>query len=222
MGSGGYTGAPNFDASNFPPPNSVVVPKGAGVRTTGLERDRNAYSGVLQWESNDGSAMVTLEYLRAETDASINEYSALALVNDDGLFPIPADTWTFNDAGIFQTGTLTQAQPFNGGRGIPTEMLRFQRKDKAMTEDFSIDIDLVPADNLSINIEAQHIKSDRTENGFIAAMQTYSDIYIDNTGNTPIVQFLQTGTTTSPDSYFTDPTRKSLLVPDRQPGVEQG
>ena len=206
VGSGGYTGAPNFDASNFPPPNTVVVPKGAGVRTTGLERDRNAYSGVLQWESNDGSAMVTMEYLRAETDASINEYSALALVNDDALFPVPVGNWTFNDAGVFQTGTLTQG--LGGGvRGIPTEMLRFQRKDKAKTEDFSIDIDLVPADNLSINIEAQHIKSDRTENGFIAAMQTYSDIYIDNSGNTPIVQFLQPGTTTSPDAYFTDPTR---------------
>ncbi len=206
VGSGGYTGSPNFDASNFPPANTVVVPKGAGVRTTGLERDRNAYSGVLQWESNDGRAMVTLEYLRAETDASINEYSALALVNDDALFPVPVGTWTFDDAGIFQTGTLTQG--LGGGvRGIPTEMLRFQRKDKAKTEDFSIDIDLVPTDNLRINIEAQHIKSDRTENGFIAAMQTYSDIFIDNSGDTPIVQFLQPGTATSPDSYFTDPTR---------------
>lgn len=206
VGSGGYSGDPQFDASNFPPANTVVVPKGAGVRTTGLERDRNAYSGVLQWESNDGTALVTLEYLRAETDASINEYSALALVNDDALFPVPVDTWTFNDVGVFQTGTLTQG--LGGGvRGIPTEMLRFQRQDKAKTEDFSIDIDLVPTDDLRVNIEVQHIKSNRTENGFIAAMQTYSDIYIDNSGNTPIVQFLQPGTATSPDAYFTDPTR---------------
>ncbi len=209
VGSGGYSGAPQFDATNFPPPNTVVAPKGGGVRTTGLERDRRAYSGVLQYESNDGRALITFEYLRAETEASIDEFSALALVNDDGLFPIPApgSTWTFNDAGIFQTGTLTQAQPFTGGRGIPTEMLRFQRKDKASTEDFSIDIDLIPTDGLRINIEAQHINSDRTEDGFIAAMQTYSDIYIDNSGNTPIVQFLEPGTTNSPDSYFTDPTR---------------
>lgn len=206
VGSGGYSGGSNFNESNFPPANTVVVPKGAGVRTTDLERDRNAYSGVLQWESNDGRAMVTVEYLRAETQASINEYSALALVNDDALFPVPVGTWTFDDNNIFQTGTLTQGLG-GGTRGIPTELLRFQRKDKAKTEDFSIDIDLVPSDNLRINLEVQHIKSDRTENGFIAAMQTYSDLYIDNTGNTPIVQFLQPGTATSSDAYFTDPTR---------------
>jgi len=32
VGSGGYFGDPNFDESNFPPPGSVVVPKGAGAR----------------------------------------------------------------------------------------------------------------------------------------------------------------------------------------------
>jgi len=89
VGSGGYFGDPNFNESNFPPPGSVVVPKGAGVRTTDLTRDRNAYSGVAQWESNDGRALVTLEYLRAETEGTLNEFAALALVNDDALFPVP-------------------------------------------------------------------------------------------------------------------------------------
>ena len=109
VGSGGYFGDPNFDESNFPPPGSVVVPKGAGVRTTDLTRDRTAYSGVGQWESSDGRAVITLEYLRAETEGTLNEFAALALVNDDALFPIPVPgtTPTF-DNGIFQTGSLTQ------------------------------------------------------------------------------------------------------------------
>jgi TonB-dependent receptor len=205
VGSGGIGGGFNFDPANFPPAGSVVVPKGAGVRTTDLSRDRNAYSGVLQWESNDGRAKVSVEYLRAETDASLNEYAALALVNDDALFPVPANTWTFDSNNIFQTGVLTQ---FAGGvQGIPTELLRFQRQDAAKTEDYSIDIDLAPTDRLRFNFEVQHITSDRTEEGLISAMQTYSDVSIDATGKTPQVQFLQPGTTTSPDSYFTDPTR---------------
>ncbi|QZD96124.1 TonB-dependent receptor [Qipengyuania gelatinilytica] len=206
VGSGGYFGDPNFDETNFPPAGSVVVPKGAGVRTTTLERDRQAYSGVAQWEASDGSALITLEYLRAETQANINEFSALALVNDDGLFPVPVDTWTF-DNGIFQSGTLTQLQPFTGGQGIPTELLRFQREDDAATEDFSIDIDLFPTDRLALNIEVQHTNSDRTENGFIGAMQTYTNVSIDNTGDTPQVTFLEPGTGTSPTSYFNDPAR---------------
>ncbi len=38
-------------------------------------------------------------------------------------------------------------------------------------------------------------------------MQTYTDIKIDNSGDTPIVQFLQPGTPNSPASYFKDPAR---------------
>jgi TonB-dependent receptor len=209
VGSGGIGGGFNFDPDDFPPAGAVIAPKGAGVRTTDLTRDRNAYSGVLQWESLDGKALVTLEYLRAETEATLNEYSALALVNDDGLFPIqaPGTQWTFDSNGIFQTGTLTQLQPFTGGRGIPTEMLRFQRQDEAKTEDYSIDIDLAPTDRLRFNVEVQHITSDRTEEGLIAAMQTYSDVFIDNSGRTPIVQFLEPATSNSPSSYFNDPSR---------------
>jgi len=203
VGSGGIGGGFNFDPDNFPPTGAVVVPKGAGVRTTDLNRDRQAYSGVLQWESLDGKALVTLEYLRAETQARLDEYAALALVNDDALFPVPADQWTFDDRGVFQSGTLTQS----GGLGVPTEMLRFQRQDEAKTEDFSVDLDLAPTDRLRFNVEVQHITSDRTEEGLISAMQTYSDVFIDNSGTTPIVQFLQPTTTSSPSSYFNDPSR---------------
>lgn len=208
VGSGGFGGAQQYNASNFPPAGTVFVPKGAGVRTTDLTRDRNAISAVGQWESTDGRALLTVEYLRAKTEATLNEFAVLALVNDDGLFPTiaPGTTPTFN-GNQFATGTLTQFQPFNGGRGIPTELLRFQREDEAKTEDFSLQFKFDPTDRLHFNFEAQHIKSDRTEAGFISAMQTYTDVFIDNSGGTPLVQFLEPGKTTSPSSYFNDPTR---------------
>jgi TonB-dependent receptor len=208
VGSGGFGGGTPLNATNFPPPNSVFVPKGAGVRTTDLTRDRNSISAVGQWESTDGRAEVTLEYLRAETEATLNEFAVLALVNDDGLFPVlaPGTTATY-DGNQFVSGTLTQLQPFTGGRGIPTELLRFQREDTAKTEDFSAHIKLSPTDRLRFNFEVQHIKSDRTENGFISAMQTYTDLRIDNSGSTPQVEFLQPGSATSPSSYFNDPSR---------------
>lgn len=203
VGSGGFGGGVQFDESNFPPANSVFVPKGAGVRTTDLTRDRNAISAVGQFESNEGRVLVTAEYLRAETDATLNEFAVLALVNDDALFPIVAPGTTPVFIGNqFGSGTLTQA-----GNGIPTELLRFQREDTAMTEDVSLDIDLELTDRLRVNFEGQYINSDRTEDGFISAMQTYTDIRIDNTGSTPLVEFLQPGTTGSPASYFNDPAR---------------
>ena len=48
-----------FDATNFPPAGSLVVPKGAGVRTTDLTRDREALSFVGQWESPDQKWLAT-------------------------------------------------------------------------------------------------------------------------------------------------------------------
>lgn len=189
-----------FDETNFPPANSVVVPKGAGVRTTTFDRDRKSYSAVGQWESTNQKFLATVEYLRAEATQTLDEYSILALVNDDALFPVEAagQSWEFEN-GIFQSGVLTQ------GSGIPTENLRFQREADAKTEDFSFDLKWSPTDRLSVNFEAQHIKSDRNENGFIAAMRGESDIFVDLGGETPDVRFLPVGGATA--NQFEDPSQ---------------
>lgn len=75
VGSGGFAGGQAFDETNFPPAGSSLVPKGAGVRTTDLTRDRNAFSAVLQYESPGGEFLVTGEYLRAEIGGTLNEYA---------------------------------------------------------------------------------------------------------------------------------------------------
>ena len=204
VGSGGFSGGVNYNASNFPPANAAFIPKGAGVRTTDLERVRDAVSLVGQWESNDKTLLATFEYLKAHTTNTLEEFSVLALVNDDALFPVAAPGTSFTYSGNqFATGTLTQ----QGGLGIPTEMLRFQQDVEADTEDLSFTLKYNPNEKWAFNFEAQHIQSDREDTGFISAMQTYSDIKIDNTGDTPLVQFLQPGTTGSPASYFNDPSK---------------
>ena len=69
-----------------------------------------AVSAVLQYESPDRNFLFTLEWLRSETSFFTKEFSALAQVNDDLLFPVPAagSTWEFDDNGIFQRGILSQ------------------------------------------------------------------------------------------------------------------
>lgn len=208
-----------FDATNFPPANTVVVPKGAGVRTTGYERDRNAFSAVAQFENNDKNLLVTAEYLRAEADLFFDEHAILALVNDDALFPVQPEgnPWNFDQNGVFQSGVLSQTawhgfnncvagtldvpsgetafpfpadQPCDIQDGIPTEFLRFQREDQAVTEDYSLDIQWSPTDRIHINIEAQRVESRRTEDGVLGAMNGRSDIFLDlGAGQTPLVEF---------------------------------
>lgn len=208
--SGGFGDEGGFDETNFPPDGALVVPKGAGVRTTDLTRDRQAYSAVAQWESSDGRALLTLEYLRAETEASIDEHAVLAQVNDDALFPRPRDgtEFTFNGDGQFTGGILTQTIPYTPWQnGIPTEFLRFQRQEDATTEDFSLDLDLSPTDRLRFNFEVQHITSDKNYDAIIGANQTFTEIAISDATGVPSVQFLDPVDGSVSADFLADPDR---------------
>ncbi|UIP06165.1 TonB-dependent receptor [Erythrobacter sp. SDW2] len=207
VGSGGIGGTPNFDESNFPPPGTVISPKGAGVRTTELERDREAWSGTVQYEDPTGDFVVTFEWLRSETSFYTDEYAILAQVNDDALFPVPraGSTWEFDDNGVFQRGILTQrpgdayATPFGRG-GIPMESLRFQRDTTSITQDFSFDLKWSVTDRLRLSFEAQRVESELSRDSIIGAMNTWADVSIDASGDTPLVEFLAPAG--SPADYF--------------------
>ena len=186
-----------LDSTSFPPAGTVIVPKGAGVRTTELERDREAWSAVLQYESPNRDFLVTFEWLRADTTFYTDEAAILAQVNDDAFFPTQAagSTWQFDENGVFQSGVLTQAvgnvfaNPLGRG-GIPMETLRFQREADSETEDFSIDIDWEVTDRFRVNFEAQSIDSDLSRNSIIGVMNSWANIDLDLTGSTPQVTFL--------------------------------
>ena len=192
--AGGFSGGPLFDADSFPPAGTLIIPKGAGIRTTTLERDRRAISGVAQYESTDGRLLVTAEYLRADSQLETDEFAVLALVNNDGEFPIPRSGTEFVfDNGVFQSGILSQSNA--GGYaslygGVRTETLRLDRASDAETEDFSLDVDFIATDRLTLNFEAQHITSDLSSDSVIGALNQFSDIRLDATGKTPIVEFL--------------------------------
>ncbi len=209
VGSGGFGGGgTNFTPANFPPAGALVVPKGAGVRTTDLERDREAVSAALQYESPNRDFLFTFEWLKADTTFFTKENSAIAQVNDDALFPVPAagSTWEFDSNGMFQRGVLSQrigdayANPFGRG-GIPLELLRFERETQSSTEDFSVDVDWEITDRLRVNFEAQHIASDLRQDSIIGAMETWANIDLDLRGNVPQVQFL--APPGAPADYFT-------------------
>lgn len=197
-----------LNATNFPPPGTVIAPKGAGVRTTTLERDREAFSAVAQFESGDGRLSATAEFLRSKTKFYTDEFAILALVNNDAGFPVQAtgSTWTFDDNNVFQTGTLTQRtgdSGFSPWGGLPTELLRFQRQTEATTEDFSFDAKFEATDRLRFNFQLQHIGSELSQDAIIGTMASFSDVRIDNTGNVPKVEFLRPQG--APQNFYDDP-----------------
>ncbi|NCP20092.1 MAG: TonB-dependent receptor [Erythrobacter sp.] len=208
VNSGGFGDTPNFTPDQFPPAGAVVVPQYAGVRTTDLDREREAISAVGQFESLDGSFRMTLEYLRSETSFFTEEYALLGRI-DDGVSapdPRPGTNFTFDDDGQFVSGILTDnvgdayATPFGRG-GIPVDALRFLRDTRSVTEDYSFDVDMEFSDRMRGNFEAQYITSNLTRDAVFGATSTWADIDLDLSGETPNVQFL--APEGSPADYFT-------------------
>lgn len=208
VGSGGFGDPTGLDEANFPPAGTVVTPKGAGVRTTRLERDREAWSAVLQYENPTGDFGFSFEWLRSDTSFETDEYAILALVNNDAAFPVPAagSTWQYDSNGVFQSGVLTQTtgdSGFSPWGGLPTELLRFGRLTDSTTEDFSFDVDWNVTDRLRVNFEAQRIQSDLSQDAAIGVMNTFSDIRIDASGETPQVEFIANNG--APSDLFSNP-----------------
>ncbi|UYV15214.1 TonB-dependent receptor plug domain-containing protein [Porphyrobacter sp. ULC335] len=208
VGSGGFVGNPNFTAGNFPPDGAVLVPKGAGVRTTDLDRDREAWSAVVQYEDPTGNFIATFEWLRAEAGFQSEEFALISRVDDEGLFPVAAagSTLQFDENGFFQKGILTQrpgdayATPFGRG-GIPLDSLRFVRDTKTTTQDFSFDVKWNITDRFRVNLEAQNISSDLSRDSVFGALSTFANVDLDLTGRVPQVNFL--APPGAPADYFT-------------------
>jgi TonB-dependent receptor len=208
VGSGGFVGDPNFTPDNFPPAGSVLVPKGAGVRTTDLDRDREAWSAVVQYEDPTGNFIATFNWLRAEAGFESEEFALISRVDDELLFPVAAEgsTLQFDENGFFQRGVLTQrpgdayATPFGRG-GIPLDSLRFLRDTQTTTQDFSLDIKWNITDRFRINFEAQNITSDLSRDSVFGALSTFANLDLDLSGKVPQVNFI--APPGAPADYFT-------------------
>lgn len=207
LNSGGFGDVPNFTPDQFPPPNSVIVPQFANVRTTTLDRDREAISAVGQFESLDGNLVMTLEYLRSETSFFTEEYALLGRI-DDGVStnqPRPGTSYEFDANGNFVSGILTQnvgdayANPFGRG-GIPMDSLRFLRGTTSVTQDISFDAKMNFTDRFRGKIEMQSLSSNLRRDSVFGAMSTWADIAIDLRGSTPNIEFL--APVGAPADYF--------------------
>ncbi|WP_379920906.1 TonB-dependent receptor [Erythrobacter sp. R86502] len=208
LNSGGFGDVPNFTPENFPPANSVLVPQFANVRSTTLDRDREAFSAVGQFETLDGDLVMTLEFLRSETTFSTEEYALLGRI-DDGVStnqPRPGTAYEFDANGNFVSGILTQnvgdayANPFGRG-GIPMDSLRFLREANSVTQDISFDAKMNFSERFRGKVEMQSLTSDLTRDAVFGALSTWADIAIDLRGGTPDIEFL--APVGAPADYFT-------------------
>ncbi|MFC4293237.1 TonB-dependent receptor [Sphingorhabdus arenilitoris] len=153
----------------------LFTPRAIGARSSEFQRDRSTYAGSLQWESLDESAVVTLEYIRADAK---QEWGERVIEGDLGAGGNPSNAdFVFDDRGVLTSGTLT------GGVNLQSFPLR-QRETKNRTEDLSLNIVLKPTDRLTFTFDAQLAKasSDDLDMSIFGAISDNSIVLPDFSG----------------------------------------
>lgn len=205
------------------PGDTVLVPRGAGVREQDFDRDREAYGGSLQWEAVDGSAKATLEYLRVEATTAWTERSFETAADQSFTTrPPPGTAFTFDNSGLFTSGLLTDTAGWRSAANCPAgqytecvplngfqhSQVRRSVDQKTSTEDFSFNIELRPTDRLKFTFDAQYIEATTENLDFSVFGSTFANVFIDvGAGSVPDVRF----SAPTPDGsdiagYFNDPT----------------
>ncbi|NJM50842.1 MAG: TonB-dependent receptor [Sphingomonadales bacterium] len=197
-----YRARPELTAAGDP---TSYVPRSASVRQQTFDRDRKTIDGVLQWESLDGSAKVTAEYIRAEANQGWSERTFEGDIFDQGPQPNPGLglPFTFDSNGLLLTGALDA----NGG--IPININRRDQQRRNTNDDFSLNIELHPTERLSLTFDGQYSKATAQDTDVTVYGSIDQNIvpFIDRTaGSIPTITFSDasgnTDVLSDPDAVF--------------------
>lgn len=188
---------------------SVLFPRGAVMGTQDFDRERYGYAAAAQWRSNDDMIEATFQFLRSDARQAWSEYvveiATDNVANNGDSRAVAGTSFTFDDSGLFDSGTITgptgwradQNTPVEqGGRrtpalGLQSNNIKRNRQDRAVTTDYGINFIVRPSDNLSLNFDYQHVDSFQNviDNGLWTS--TFQDAFIDlNGAGFPTVGFL--------------------------------
>lgn len=234
-----------FDS--FPVPagfDRVYVPLGGGSRTQNFDRERLGFAGAAQFENADRTLLVTAQFVRAESKDEWIERTVEPNVyygDVTTVFPVGPDPFTYDDDGIFTSGTLgKRTGPVFGNNpagcgvngdgslqtycqlnqfspdGIFTTQSNRHFYSKSIAQDQSLNIKWEPTDRLKLNFDGQYVTSDVEVFDDILDTATFSQTSIDLRGDVPVIQSLTPGFDTA--SYFANPN--SIYFRDAFNGIQ--
>jgi TonB-dependent receptor len=185
------------------------VPRGAGARTQDFNRFRNTFDASLQWEATDGSAKLTVEYIRALSTLkwaeNVIELDNFTRPTNDGertrTFGGPANAFVYGSDGLFESGGIT-----NGGLS-PLNITRRNQNTRSVNEDFSANLQFNPTDRLSFTFDGQYAtaKTGQFDIGLLTSVDTDVGAIIDRTaGLIPSVTFAPINGS-DPATFFANP-----------------
>jgi TonB-dependent receptor len=145
----------------------LFVPRGAGVRTQEFDRERDTFDASLQWEAKDGSAQLTLEYIRAtagqswgENTAEVDNFDRGARIQGTIANPL---VFSDNDQLLISNNGLLVSGALDNGGGLPFNITHRNQVSSNKNEDFSANLILRPTDKLSFTFDAQYARASATQ-----------------------------------------------------------
>ncbi|WP_339616550.1 TonB-dependent receptor [uncultured Gilvimarinus sp.] len=172
------------------------------ISTAENDRERQGFTTSLQWANKDETVQVTLEHINSKASLEWNERRIGQAAQGFKSFMASSHDWvdeseegrprTFDDNGFLTSGV---------GLGVNAEVpllyiTRYNYNENTV-EDTSFNVKLTPNDRLTVELDYQHIDSEKLVHNYSMSGQTRGDqvgnllpAYLDLRGDHPTIEFL--------------------------------
>ncbi|MGN6376233.1 MAG: TonB-dependent receptor, partial [Sphingomonas sp.] len=151
---------PYYPRTDLVPGETVYIPKGIDWRQLDFTRQRFGTYGALQWKPAD-NLDVAATFFQSNYKFHWDEHAIFAQTNAYNIVPAAGTSFTFDDNGVFQSGTETDPNPSDGG-GMPFNDDVRSADQKSVTTDIAGTITWRPTARLTLKADVQHVHATLT------------------------------------------------------------
>ncbi|WP_339898819.1 TonB-dependent receptor [uncultured Gilvimarinus sp.] len=172
------------------------------ISTAENDRERRGFTTSLQWANNDETVQVTLEHINSEASLEWNERRIGQAAQGFKSWMAVSHDWigdeengrplTVDDEGFLTSGIGLGVHP-----EVPLFYITRYNYNENTVEDTSLNVQLTPNDRLTVELDYQHIDSEKLVHNYNMSGQTRGDqvgnllpAYLDLRGDRPTIEFL--------------------------------
>lgn len=216
--------------------SGVWFPRGAAFRRQDYQRERRGGGATAQWQSNDGTMVGTIQFLRSESRDQLTEH-AIEIATDNVTSngdsrPVNGTTFKFDSSGVFTDGVITgntgwtDDTTFGGGSdcnsrgcdprtppiGLQSNNIRRDWDQHYVTNDIGANFKWTPNETWAFNVDFDHVYSsvNIADNGIWGS--TDQNVSLNIAGNYPVIKLLPP----SPDGNIANAPQCTTFGPPGQ------
>jgi len=198
---------------------TVWIPQAGNALKKYDDRSRKGFSTALQFENSDETFLTTFQYLRSDANLTWHENAikyqgGYHSIDTRRTAPLEGTEFTFNDEGVFESGTLVDSDNgLNGWRASDGNQDRIPRTygggntrqqfgqntqfdsriqdNTSLVEDFSLNFEFKVTDNLDLSADFQYIKAEASNDDLTLMTGAQTAKHYDVSGSKPKLTFIE-------------------------------